>query len=106
MQPTATIEIIDDLFSESYMQRELSKQIQNIKQLDYFVNERIEKLDHALFRCKVCGRQTHKLCNIKYHIERHFTGLKLQCSFCKQIFEQQRGEQYISTQIRKHEASC
>ena len=109
----------DDMFSESYAV-ELSKQIKNIKQLDYFVNERIEKLNQSLvvtgdsssnqtlFHCKVCGHQKNKLCNVKYHIERHhFKGLKIQCSFCNQIFEQQRGRSNaMSIQIRKHEASC
>ena len=107
--------ITDDKFSESYAV-ELSKQIKNIKQLDYFVNERIEKLNQsllvtgdsssnqALFRCKVCGHQSNKLSNVKYHIERHhFKGLQIQCSFCNTIFEQQRGVYNMSIQIRKHE---
>ena len=95
----------DNIFSENCTVA-LLKQIRNIKQLDYFVNQRIEKLDKAFFRCKVCGHQTHKTCNIKYHIERkHFRGLQIQCSFCNEFFEQKPGERILSAHIRKHETS-
>lgn len=107
----------DNIFSENCTVA-LLKQIRNIKQLEYLVDERIEKLNQtlvvtgdsssnqALFRCKVCGYQTNKVGNVKYHIERlHFRGLQLQCSFCNEIFAQHPGKKILSARIRKHEIS-
>ena len=95
---------MDFMFSEGYTAR-LSNQISTIKQLEFFVNERWEKLDRSLFRCKVCSFQTNKLSNVKYHTEKHIKGLQLECSFCDQTFDSKNSKGSLGTQIRKHEKS-
>ena len=55
---------------------------EEIEKLDERINEQIEKDQDGNYRCRMCGKSSNKISNIKNHTETHFKGLSYPCSIC------------------------
>jgi len=58
----------------------------------------IEKKD-KLWHCKVCGKTTKQICQVKSHVQTHIEGISVDCSYC--------GKSYRSSSVLSaHKTKC
>ena len=78
-----------------------SFEFENIEELDYKIEEMIEKLPDRTFQCKTCGKvyPSKNRTHLFHHVETHIDGLSFPCHHCDKSF---RSRQTLRSHISKY----
>ena len=80
-----------------------SFEFENIEELDYKIEEMIEKLPDRTFQCKTCGKvyPSKNRTHLFHHVETHIDGLSFPCQHCDKSFRSRNSLRTHIQQVNK-----